>query len=133
MENIYDGMKPSKVIQSFLDWLAEMRDEQEAAWETVKKEDEKVQDFLHEIEFEKSSKKRALIDTRLHNSRVARRAAKDKSSALKPITVFVGDVTNRGFIKRMKKLQYDLKEQEDFLASERVYKPRAQEQERIDG
>ena len=84
--------------------------------------------FLHEIEFESNSKKRALIDTSLHNSRVERRQAKDKAKALKPIKDFIGDASNRGFIKRLKRLQSDLQAEEDFLSSERVYKPRAKEE-----
>ena len=120
----YQDIKPSEVVQSFLDWLSQMKDEQAEACEVVVKEDAKVQDFLHEIELEPSSKKRSPIDTRFHNSRVKRRAAKDKAQCLKPIKDFVADATNRGFIKRLKKLQGDLKAEEDFVSSERVYKPR---------
>lgn len=130
MNNIFQGMKPSQVVKSFLDWLSEMKDEQADAWEIVLKEDAKVQDFLHEIEFEPSSKKRSLIDTRFHNSRVKRRVAKDKAKVLKPIKDFVADATNRNYIKRLKKLQSDLKAEEDYVNGERVYKPRVSEEER---
>lgn len=127
MNNIFQGMKPSQVVKSFLDWLSEMKDEQADAWEIVLKEDAKVQDFLHEIEFEPSSKKRSLIDTRFHNSRVKRRVAKDKAKVLKPIKDFVADATNRNYIKRLKKLQSDLKAEEDYVSGERVYRPRVSE------
>lgn len=124
---MYEDMPPSEVVQSFLDWLGEMQAEQARCWEVVEIEDSKVQDFLHEIEFESNSKRRALIDTRLHTSRVNRRAAKDRAIALKPVKEFIADATNRGFIKRLKKLQSDLKAQEDYLAGERTYKPRAKD------
>ena len=124
LRDCYYTQKPSQVVKHFLDWLEDMRDEQEKAWNVVITEDSKVQDFLHEIELEPSSKKRSPIDTRFHNSRVKRRAAKDKAQCLKPIKDFVADATNRGFIKRLKKLQGDLKAEEDFVSSERVYKPR---------
>ena len=124
---MYEDMPPSEVVQTFLDWLGEMQAEQAKCWEVVETEDSKVQDFLHEIEFESNSKKRALIDTRLHTSRVNRRAAKDRAIALKPIKEFIADATNRGFIKRLKKLQSDLKAQEEYLAGERTYKPRAKD------
>ena len=123
-----EASRPSEIVQTFIDWLSRMQEEQEEAWQIVLREDIKVQDFLHEIEFEGNSKKRALIDTRLHNSRVERRQAKDKAKALKPIKDFIGDASNRGFIKRLKRLQSDLQAEEDFLASERVYKPRAREE-----
>lgn len=120
-------MKPSETVQTFLDWLSDMQAEQEAAWEIVVTEDAKVQDYLHEIEFETDRKKRSGISTRLHRSRVERRTAKDKAAALKPIKDFIGDATNRGFIRRLKKLQMDLKAIEDFQAGDRVYKPRVNE------
>ena len=123
-----EASRPSEIVQTFIDWLSRMQEEQEEAWQIVLREDSKVQDFLHEIEFEGKSKKRALIDARLHNSRVERRQAKDKAKALKPIKDFIGDASNRGFIKRLKRLQSDLQAEEDFLASERVYKPRAREE-----
>ena len=125
----YYRLPPSQVVRYFLDWLKDMEEEQEEAWEIVTTEDDRVQDFLHEIEFEGSSKKRSLIDTRFHNSRVKRREAKDKSKALKPVRDFVADATNRGFIKRLKKLQTDLKAIEDFQASDRIYKPRVRDKE----
>ena len=114
----------SDVVQAFLDWLSEMRDKQEKSWQMVLAEDNKVQDFLHEMEFEPSSKKRAVISTRLHDSRAKRRVAKDTSKLLKPVTDFVREATSRNFIKMMKQLRTDLKSAEDFVFSERQYKPR---------
>ena len=117
----------SDVVQAFLDWLSEMRDKEKTAMDVVQIEDSKVQDFLDEMEFEPSSKKRAVISTRLHESRVTRREQKDIYQKLRPLAEFVRDATNRGFIKTMKKLQTDLKSAEQFVASDRVYKPRVKE------
>lgn len=125
-ENYYK-QRPSFIVNLFLQWLVDMRDQSEEAWNIVTSEDDKLQDYIHEMEFETSSKKRSPIGTRLHNSRVKRRIAKDKSTILKPIHDFAQDSTNRGFIKRMKKLQADLKAAEDYVYGERAYKPRAKE------
>ena len=114
----------SDVVQAFLDWLSETKDKQEKSWQIVIEEDSKVQDFLHEMEFEPSNKKRAVISTRLHDSRVKRRSAKDTSKLLKPVTDFVRDATNRNLIKMMKQLRTDLKSVEDYVFGERTYKPR---------
>ena len=127
MANIYQGMKASSVVDSFLTWLEDAKDDQEKAWTTVETEDKRVQDFLHEMEFEKDRKKRSLIATRLHYSRVKRRAAKDRAEELKPIRDFVSDVSNKGYLKRLKKLQCDMKAAEDRHAGERIYKPRVSE------
>jgi len=117
----------SDVMKAFLDWLTEMKQRQEDSWKIVLEEDGKVQDFLHEMEFETSSKKRSVIATRWHESRVRRRDAKDTSTKLKPLTDFVKEATARNLIKMMKKCVTDLKDKEMFIASERVYKPRARE------
>lgn len=119
--------KASDVIEAFLGWLTEMRDKQKKAWEVVQEEDSKVQDFLHEMEFENNSKKRAVISTRLHESRRKRRDSKDLWQKLKPLSEFVREATNRNLIKMMKQLKVDLKAAEDFVNSERVYKPRVKE------
>ena len=117
----------SDVAQAFLDWLQEMRDLQEKSWQIVINEDDRIQDFLHEIEFEPNSKKRAVIATKLHESRCKRRTAKDISKKLKPLTDFVKEATNRSMIKLLKKMQADLKAQEDFVNGDRVYKPKGKD------
>lgn len=126
MSSIFDGLEASEVIRQFIDWMTEKVEQWEKAEETFLAEDgDKVVDFLHEFEFEKSSKKRAVIATRFHKSRVKRRAAKDIATKLKPLKNFAADASNRGYIKRLKKLEADLKSQEDHVYGERIYKPRA--------
>ena len=93
--------------------------------EIVLTEDDKIQDFLHEFEFESNNKKRSIIATRLHNSRVRRRKAKDVSKKLKPVTDFTKEISNRNLAKLLNKMRGDLKAAEDFVNSERVYKPRS--------
>ena len=114
----------STTAQAILDWLTEMRNRQEDAWKIVTEEDDKVQDFLHEMEFEANSKKRAVISTRLHDSRCRRREAKDTAKKLKPLAEFVREAQNRNLIKMIKKMQVDLKSAEEYVNSKRVYKPR---------
>ena len=120
---------PSIVVGAFVDWLSEMKDEQEKADEIFRREDgPRVQDFLHEFEFENSAKKRAIIATRCHKSRMLRRNVKDKMTALKPIKEFVTNSENKYFFKRLRKLQTDLLSQEEYLAGEREYKPRVKDE-----
>lgn len=117
----------SDVAQAFLDWLTETKELQERSWKAVVDEDAKVQDFLHSMEFEPNSKKRAVVATKLHESRCKRRTAKDTAQMLKPVTEFAREASNRSMIKLMKKMLADLKKAEEFVRSERVYKPRAKE------
>ena len=120
--------KASDVVGAFLDWLSEMKDKQEKSWQIVVDEDSKVQDFLHEMEFESNNKRRAVISTRLHDSRVKRRIAKDTSKLLKPVTDFVKEATNRNLIKLMKQMRSDLKSAEEFVFSQREYKKRGKDE-----
>lgn len=120
--------KASDVVGAFLDWLSEMKDKQEKSWQIVVDEDSKVQDFLHEMEFESNNKRRAVISTRLHDSRVKRRISKDTSKLLKPVTDFVKEATNRNLIKLMKQMRSDLKSAEEFVFSQREYKKRGKDE-----
>ena len=122
---IMKDRKGSEVVGAFLDWLKWAEELQKASWDIVVEEDAKNQDFFHELEFETKSEKRSLIATRLHKSRVRRREAKDTSKKLKPVTDYVREATARSHIKHLKKMAGDLKAAEDYVYSERVYKPRS--------
>ena len=115
----------SEVVGAFLDWLKEMEELQKSSWDIVLAEDDKIQDFLHEFEFESNNKKRAVIATRLHKSRVIRRNAKDTSKLLKPVTEFMREISNRNLSRLLNKMRGDLKAAEDFVHGEREYKPRS--------
>ena len=116
----------SEVFKAFMNWLTDMDEIQKKSWQTVIDEDNKVQDFMHKIEFESQNKKRSVICTRFHNSRVKRREAKDTSQRLKPLADFVKEAKVRNLIKLMKTTQEALKKEEDFVFGERVYKPRSE-------
>lgn len=122
---IMRGRSGSEVVESFLDWLKEMEEIQKSSWEVVLEEDGKNQDFAHEFEFESNNKKRSVIATRYHNSRVRRRKAKDTAKKLKPVTDFARETSARNLIKLLRKMAGDLKAAEDYVNSERVYKPRS--------
>jgi hypothetical protein len=126
---IFEGMKASEVVEVFLEWLSETKEVQENHWKVVVQEDNRVQDFLHAFEFEENSKKRGPLATQFHESRNLRRNAKDRAHELKPIKDYMDDATCKAHIKRLKRLQADLAKEEQFIASERVYKPRAVETE----
>ena len=115
----------SEVVEAFLDWLKWADELQKSSWEIVIEEDAKNQDFFHEMEFEQKCEKRSLIATRLHESRVRRRKAKDTSKKLKPVSDYIKEATARSHIKHLKKMATDLKKEEDFVNGERTYKPRS--------
>ena len=125
--DIMKSRNGSEVVEAFLDWLKWAEELQKASWEIVLEEDAKNQDFFHEMEFEQKCEKRSLIATRLHESRVRRRKAKDTSKKLKPVSDYIKEATARSHIKHLKKMAGDMKAAEDFVNSEREYKPRSKE------
>ena len=128
-QNYYESVKPSEAVKAFLDWLSEKEEEQKNAQKLYDKEDARVTDFLHEMEFEGNSKARAKIATRLHNSRVERRKAKDIADTLKPIKDFMYSMEAKTLNKKLRKLAADLQIQEDYVASAREYRPRVRDSE----
>ena len=125
--DIMKSRNGSEVVEAFMDWLKWAEELQKASWEIVLEEDAKNQDFFHEMEFEQKCEKRSLIATRLHESRVRRRKAKDTSKKLKPVSDYIKEATARSHIKHLKKMAGDMKAAEDFVNSEREYKPRSKE------
>ena len=125
--DIMKSRNGSEVVEAFMDWLKWAEELQKASWEIVLEEDAKNQDFFHEMEFESKCKKRSLIATRLHDSRVRRRKAKDTAKILKPVSDYIKEATARSHIKHLKKIAGDMRAAEDFVNSEREYKPRSKE------
>jgi hypothetical protein len=120
--------KPSKIVQSYIDWLSDMKSQQEENWATVVEEDGRVQDYLHEVEFAEGADALSEVSQRLHESRLKRRIAKDKAKALKPIKDYMDDATCKAHIKRLTRLVKELEQVESYIDSDRVYKPRGKAQ-----
>lgn len=118
-------LRPSEVIDNFLDWLNWCKTEQDAAWGTVTLEDEKVQDYLHKLEFCNDCGERSRIATEWHKSRVKRRAAKDRSKEYSEVAKYVSDPRNKLALNNLRKLAGEQRKTEDFLRSDRKYVPRA--------
>lgn len=116
--------KPSVVIKEFLDYLSRCQKEYQAACTEVWNEDKKVQDFLHNIEFQTDNKERSKISTQFHISRNHRRVAKDRSLELERPAKFYSDKANKPFFDKLSSMVKDQKNEEEWLESERYYNPR---------
>ena len=60
-----EGVRPmrSEELKRFLDFVKESQDLYETAKKNMQQEDRRLQDFLHEIEFEPTAKKRSKVCT----------------------------------------------------------------------
>ena len=80
--------KGSDILKEFLDYVAECRRLEMIASEEIKKEDGRLQDFLHFIEFEPTAKERSKACTAFRASRVERRKYKDIYESVNPTVEF---------------------------------------------
>lgn len=118
-------MKPSEVMQNFLDYMKDCQKEYQICMAEVHKHDKRVQDFLHGLEFAGNRQERNRIATQVSQSRKERRKLKDRMQLLEECAKFYGDKSNKQFFDKLRSLVAKQEKEEEFLESDRVYKPRA--------
>lgn len=117
----------SEQIKAFMDFVEDSRKVYNLSLEAMKKEEKKLQDFLHAIEFEPNAKERSKICTKLHQSRKARRAYKDLVETNEPIVrFFFQDSQNKKTLDKMTQLLGEVRKVEKYHR-ERQYYPRVKE------
>lgn len=116
----------SEEIKKFLDFIDESRRLHAIAADGIKKEEKKLQDFLHAIEFESNSKERSKICTKLHQSRLERRRNKDMAEELEEIVKFFQEPQHKKTLDQMTQLLGKVRKIEKYHA-ERTYYPRVKE------
>ena len=119
-------MTESEKIKAFLDFVEENRKVHDMALESMKREEKKLQDFLHAIEFEPNAKERSKICTKLHQSRRARRGYKDLVEVSDPIVRFFQDPQHKRTLDKMTQLLGEVRKVEKYHR-ERQYYPRVKE------
>lgn len=122
-----ENRKPSEVLGDILEYMKNCQKEYQECSSAVWRHDRCVQDFLHEFEFSTSKQERNKIATRLSRSRKERRRLKDRAQMMEKVARFYSDKGNKQFFDRLKSLVEEQKKTEEYLESERVYKPRGSE------
>lgn len=115
---------PAQELQRFLNYVDACAQEYRLAYDAVNEEDRRLQDLIHEMEFAADKAERNRIATRLHNSRVLRRQNKDIVKRDEALVKFFEDPGNRAMLNKMRQLLGRQRKEEEYLAGERVYKPR---------
>lgn len=110
-----------------MDHIRQWQEEYEMARENVGREDKRLQDLLHEIEFSPNAKERNRAAAKLRRSRKIRRENKDRALLLEYVVQFFGEEPNRKVLNQLTQLLGRQRKQEAFLRSERTYKPRVEE------
>ena len=115
---------PAKVLEEFLNAVAASKQEYQYAYDAVNEEDRRLQDLLHEVEFAPNKAERNRSATKLQQSRRRRRECKDIVKKNEKLVKFFEEQKNREILNRMCQLLGQQRKEEEYLASERTYKPR---------
>ncbi len=119
---------PAEQLEGFLKFIDDVTAEYKYAYDNVSQEDHRLQDLVHEMEFAVDRAERNRVATKLHNSRKQRRQNKDIVLRDELVVKFFEDQQNRAVLNKLKQLLGRQRKQEEYLASDRVYKPRAGKQ-----
>jgi len=117
-------IKPSKHLEDFLNFLDQCAREYQYAYDNVSKEDRRLQDLLHEMEFAADKAERNRVATKLQGSRRERRRNKDMVKLYEKIVRFSEDQSNRRTINLLRQLLGQQRKEEEYLQGNRVYKKR---------
>lgn len=120
-------LDPSEVIQKFLDSIRQWQGEYNLAHENVGREDKRLQDLLHGLEFSSDNTEFQAASEKLRESRRVRRINKNTVQLLEHIVQFFGEEQNRKMLNQLTQLLGRQRKQEAFLRSERTYKPRMED------
>lgn len=117
----------SEVLQEFLNYIDRCKNEYESAHAAVGKEDKRLQDLLHELEFASDRNARNKVATKFQNSRRERRKQKDELMRRQLIVDFFNEPQNKKVLNNLRQLLGRQRTQEEFLNGKREYKPRVKE------
>ena len=121
------GYQPSEVLQGFLDYVDQIKAEYQSAREAVGKEDKRLQDLLHELEFAEDKAVRNRVATKFQRSRRERRRQKDEVQRLELLIDFFDSQNHKATINKMRNLLGAQRKREEYINGERHYKPRVEE------
>ena len=115
---------PAEQLTDFLNFIDSCIQEYRLAYGAVNDEDKRLQDMIHEMEFAVDKAERNRVATKLQRSRRTRRENKDIVMRNELIVEFFEESANKKVLNQMRQLLGRQRREEEFLQSERTYKPR---------
>ena len=116
---------PAESLEDFLKFVDQCYQEYQIAQEAVSREDKRLQDLLHELEFAKEKGERNRVATKFQRSRRERRKHKDIIKRNELVVKFFEEKPHRDTLNKLRQLLGRQRKEEEYLSSERIYKPRA--------
>lgn len=111
-------------LKEFLDFIDQCHAEYQLTYDAVNDEDKRLQDLIHELEFSTNTAEKNRVATRLRNSRRERRRNKDIVKKNELIVEFFREKNHKDTLNKLRQLLGRQRREEEYLASNRVYKPR---------
>ena len=115
---------PAQHLEDFLNAVDQCAKDYQYSSGIVSEEDKRLLDLVHEMEFAADSKERNRVATKMHNSRVLRRQNKDIVKQSELLVKFFEEPENRKVLNKLRQLLGRQRKEEEYLASDRTYKPR---------
>ena len=115
---------PAQELESFLNFIDQCCREYQAAYDAVGYEEKKLQDYLHELEFAQGATKRNQVAKEFQKSRQERRKNKDTVKRNELVVKFFEEKPHRDTLNKLRQLLGRQRKEEEYLSSERIYKPR---------
>ncbi len=119
--------KPSEVISEFLNYLDQIKSDYKIAYDIVGAEDKKDQDYKHDMELAPTESEFIKASRRYRRGRRTRRANKDKVLELEEIIRFLDELNHKSTFNKMKQLLGKQRKIEEYLASDRHYNRRGED------
>lgn len=119
--------EPSEVLSEFLNYIDRIRYDYKAAHDAVKKEEKRLQDLLHGLEFATDENEKRRAGTKLQQSRRTRRQEKDEVKRLELIVKFFDEPNPKNTLNKMRQLLGKQRKEEEYLNGERHYNNRIKE------
>lgn len=119
--------EPSEVLSEFLNYIDRIRYDYKAAHDAVKKEEKRLQDLLHGLEFAADENEKRRAGTKLQQSRRTRRQEKDEVKRLELIVKFFDEPNPKNTLNKMRQLLGKQRKEEEYLNGERHYNNRIEE------
>ena len=116
---------PAESLEDFLKFVDQCYQEYQMAQEAVSREDKRLQDLLHELEFAQGATKRNQVAKEFQKSRQERRKNKDTVKRNELVVKFFEEKPHRDTLNKLRQLLGRQRKEEEYLSSERIYKPRA--------
>ena len=115
---------PAESLEDFLKFVDQCYQEYQIAQEAVSREDKRLQDLLHELEFAQEKGERNRVATKFQSSRRERRKHKDIVKRNELVVKFFEEKSHRETLNKLRQLLGRQRKEEEYLSSERTYKPR---------